>query len=475
MRTLLLTLISSVFCVNICLARNKFARLQVTLDDNLQSSTVYIKELDLWFLTPAIVDSLISKNNRIEFEFLDDSNYRYLQIENFSIMLFPDPKQKIEMHFTKDSSGKINYSSNQKNMFDYWDSYQTKYLRNGGFNDEYRNSVKLDFEEFLVYQENHFNKRKNEVDSVCALNDFPESFCNYLIGNMVYEHEEKILDYFEHHYYYLTVKESTEYYWMDEVYYNRFSSFLTYDHDIKSWNFYSFLGSYIDDQYYRAFERKDSVLEDLGEFEYKFNFAKNKLSGKVRDLAICIILRTHVNRISDFESYTSCGEMIEEFDKICIDRKYFDHVKNFYDKEALLSLIPEFCLLNTNGESQCLSNWKGKQVVLYFTGINCIPCKKEQPIIETIAAEYSDIVFLSVSLEHNAFAYWKESIKPNTNLIHLYAEKGWSNSELSEFHMQAIPRFILLNADGEIVNAHASNPSQNLSGDIQKYLLNRGH
>src|SRR5690606_25367813 len=119
-----------------------------------------------------------------------------------------------------------------------------------------------------------------------------------------------------------------------------------------------------------------------------------------------------------FDSYQSCGELIQKFDSICVERKFYDHVKKQYEEKALLGLKPEFCLLNNLGNELCLSNWSGKNIVLYFTGLNCIPCKKEQPIIENLASEYPEITFLAISLEHDTYEFWKKSIKPKTNLSH---------------------------------------------------------
>jgi thioredoxin-related protein len=78
-----------------------------------------------------------------------------------------------------------------------------------------------------------------------------------------------------------------------------------------------------------------------------------------------------------------------------------------------------------------------------------------------------DVVFISISIDDSLDAWKKMLGKENPEWLQLHMEKGKSNL-LDAYLISTIPRFILIDKEGKIINAQA--PAA--SGDIRKLLNN---
>jgi thiol-disulfide isomerase/thioredoxin len=113
----------------------------------------------------------------------------------------------------------------------------------------------------------------------------------------------------------------------------------------------------------------------------------------------------------------------------------------------------QLSLLDTHGETQEVSKYKGKIVVLNFWATWCVPCQHEMPLLQEMQKKYEDkgVVVLGASVDD-------EKTQP---LIQPFAEKnkipfpllvGATTSEMQQLQLgEAIPATAFFDADGNLV------------------------
>lgn len=147
------------------------------------------------------------------------------------------------------------------------------------------------------------------------------------------------------------------------------------------------------------------------------------------------------------------------------------------DKNEKGSPAPIFNLPDTEGKMHSLKDYRGKVVYIDFWATWCGPCKREIPYMTKLEEEYAgntDIVFISVSTDKEADKQkWLDMVK----------EKGMKGVQLftgdlkdqisNPYHINAIPRFVLIDRNGNLVNGDAPRPSSDEIRPLINYLLKK--
>jgi thiol-disulfide isomerase/thioredoxin len=137
-----------------------------------------------------------------------------------------------------------------------------------------------------------------------------------------------------------------------------------------------------------------------------------------------------------------------------------------YNKINLLQAgypSPDFKFKDKSGQTYQLSDFKGKFIYIDVWATWCGPCLGEIPALkkltDTLASK--DIVFVSICVFDEKSSWEKMVTKKQLKGVQLFAESG-ENSFVNEYMIQGIPRFILLDKSGRIINANAKRPSEPL-------------
>ena len=145
--------------------------------------------------------------------------------------------------------------------------------------------------------------------------------------------------------------------------------------------------------------------------------------------------------------------------------EYVEQVESLY--KATMALVagseaPEIELEDPAGNKVLLSSLRGKVLYIDFWATWCGPCQGEIPHMAKLAEKYkgnSKIALISISLDEDKAA-WKAQIDEEKPIWAQYVltEKG-QKQVAEDYKITAIPRFCIIDAQGNIVNVNAARPS----------------
>lgn len=120
---------------------------------------------------------------------------------------------------------------------------------------------------------------------------------------------------------------------------------------------------------------------------------------------------------------------------------------------------PLFSCPDIDGNTVTLESLRGKYVYIDVWATWCGPCRGEIPHLKKLEEKYhgKDIHFVSLSCDQNKAA-WENMVKKDAMRgIQLYL--GTGSDFMDKYMINGIPRFILLDREGNIVKANATRPS----------------
>lgn len=126
---------------------------------------------------------------------------------------------------------------------------------------------------------------------------------------------------------------------------------------------------------------------------------------------------------------------------------------------------------NFKGGTTSLIDLKGKYVYIDVWATWCGPCRQEIPFLQEIEKDFhgKNIAFVSISIDREKDHHkWKKMVESkNLGGIQLFADNDWKSKFITDYKINGIPRFILIDPDGNIVSADAPRPS---SPELKKTL-----
>lgn len=236
--------------------------------------------------------------------------------------------------------------------------------------------------------------------------------------------------------------------------------------DFKTQPFYRFLVTSIWLQKFdetENFKEMISLIKKVKNNELKVNLLKrfySKVSVKEDRAKDYYKL---INRTTNYKPFLEATE-----------KRYQETLSKKYLKEG--SKSPDFNYEDVNGNHVSLSDFRGKFVYLDIWATWCAPCLKQIPYLKKIEKRYHDknIVFISISVDkESSKSKWKKMVeKKNLVGIHLFADHSFNSEFMEKFSVNSIPRFILINPEGEIIDNDAPRPSYDMTTELFDDLLN---
>ncbi|WP_303316242.1 TlpA disulfide reductase family protein [Flavivirga abyssicola] len=219
-------------------------------------------------------------------------------------------------------------------------------------------------------------------------------------------------------------------------------------------------------------EEANNYLVKVAEMENRNGFALNKKLEELFVLNNTDFEKEVMIRFQDLENLLKNTPNIDSFlikKETTKFKKRLNYIKKLYNGKQLSSNMkgkpsPKFVNYeNYAGGTNSLDDFKGKYVFIDLWATWCGPCIQQIPYLEKIEKKYhgKNIVFISISTDKlSDYDKWKKMVKEKgLTGIQLYA-KG-DESFKKEYGITSIPRFILIDPNGTIIDANAPKPSDN--------------
>ncbi|CAL2107870.1 cytochrome c biogenesis protein CcmG, thiol:disulfide interchange protein DsbE [Tenacibaculum sp. 190524A02b] len=136
---------------------------------------------------------------------------------------------------------------------------------------------------------------------------------------------------------------------------------------------------------------------------------------------------------------------------------------------------PNFSFENIDGNKVQLKDFKGKYVFIDVWATWCLPCLQQIPYLKKLEERFEgkNIVFVGISVDRkDKYSLWKETIEAKKMKgIQLFADKSFESDFIVAYGIMSIPRFILIDPEGKIVDSHMTKPSEKQTEETLKGLL----
>lgn len=130
-----------------------------------------------------------------------------------------------------------------------------------------------------------------------------------------------------------------------------------------------------------------------------------------------------------------------------------------WDKAAVGRPSPDFKGVDIDGKQMSLRDFRGKYVFIDMWATWCGPCQKELPFLKELEKKYEgrNITFVGLSIDKDK-AKWEAKVKSGA-LCGTQLHIGTGSKFQADYRISGIPRFILLDPNGRIVNPDMTRPS----------------
>ncbi len=238
-----------------------------------------------------------------------------------------------------------------------------------------------------------------------------------------------------------------------------------------------YLDNYLDHQLKLQYKYKglkynqDHIYDDYGKYADLYQLSAFHLKGKVKETMQAYYLTKAMER----GRFTTVKK---EFESFSVNSQYEEFripVNSSYQKFALVANgqpAPDFKLISSEGGHIALSDFKGKAVYLDFWASWCIPCLKLVPSAKELKKEFKkeEIVFLNVSIDENEEAWQKMIEKHKIGGVNLIS-KGIASPMAQQYGIKALPRYMLIDKKGIIVNNDFKKPDdESIKDDLRELL-----
>lgn len=128
--------------------------------------------------------------------------------------------------------------------------------------------------------------------------------------------------------------------------------------------------------------------------------------------------------------------------------------------------MPDFIFKDVDGKEFRFSDFRGDYVIIDFWFTGCAPCRAEMPYFDQVAKAFDGkgVKFISLSVDtgEELYAEWEKMMreKPHApGVLSVNLPDGFNSPLLKKLNIHGVPRIMLIDRDGRIVESYAKRPS----------------
>jgi len=247
------------------------------------------------------------------------------------------------------------------------------------------------------------------------------------------------------------------------------------DDYLKSDNYKYFMSTTYPFYLLRLDQKTDSTIQyDLGKQLEKIN---KVFTGKIKDYALNFLMSEEIPYCSSLEKLNGLKEQFKPYISNLKTQQYKKDLNaNFSERtEEFMRMqvgnpVPKFVLESNLGKTINIEDFKGKVVYLDLWVSWCVPCRKQTPFFKILYDKFrtnNQVAFISIAVL-DVFKNWKKALEVDKpDWLQLIDKDEFVSKSYGADH---IPKFILIDKKGNIVNSNAPWPS---SGVEIEELINQ--
>ncbi|NLR78365.1 TlpA family protein disulfide reductase [Chitinophaga eiseniae] len=217
---------------------------------------------------------------------------------------------------------------------------------------------------------------------------------------------------------------------------------------------------------YIAAERNiNSELKTTADFTNKYHLINENFSGEARNYLLSDIIYQTLSKRLDIPS-----EYLHSYFKVCSNSQYKSEIKHKLRQKRKIDGIKRSTSRNDvlsiktfkkSSIEDIINQEKGNIILLDLWASWCVPCREEIPFLKALEKEYSGkaIKFIKISLDKE-IEKWENASQNEAFTDNNYLLLDINRSAIiTQYKIETIPRFILLDKQGAVINADAPSPS----------------
>ena len=215
---------------------------------------------------------------------------------------------------------------------------------------------------------------------------------------------------------------------------------------------------------------------------YRLEKINKEFKGDIKDYLLfkqlVSMMRTPVQTIEQLEEFRP---LFEQYITTIENSHYRESLTAaFNEKESWLGVTrdgkaaPSFTLKDDKGKTYSLADLRGKVVYLDLWASWCAPCREQVPALRELYEKYKDddrVVIVGIAV-HDAYNRWLKALEEDKpEWLQLYDADG---VVARAYEANAIPKYILIDKEGNIVDMNAPKPSniEELEKKINRQINN---
>lgn len=183
-------------------------------------------------------------------------------------------------------------------------------------------------------------------------------------------------------------------------------------------------------------------------------------SPQVREAVLFSSLRDRITLIRDSTHRSMLMAMLNPYFTTPVYRKSLSDLMKQLNNVRRGAPAPDISSEALNGKEFHLADLSRRYIVIDVWATWCGPCKAEAPYFEQYADRYTSehVAFVSLSIDENKNAWKTAASQKRGSVLQLWAKNG-PEDLAKKYAVTSIPRFMLIDPKGNIVNAQLPAPS----------------